>query len=127
MLMFRILGRRCAASRRRRAVGARGRCGRRGAARRRVGVLGVGLRGGWEGGEGDVGGDRMEICARMSFDSFCCREGKKKVSFNVRLGVFLFVGASEEGAEADAQDEVDMIAEEGTHDERECASGKGEH
>jgi len=28
---------------------------------------------------------------------------------------------------ADAQDEVDMIAEEGTHDEREYASGKGEH
>ena len=27
----------------------------------------------------------------------------------------------------DAQDEVDMIAEEGTHDEREYASGKGEN
>ena len=38
------------------------------------------------------------------------------------------LGVREEGEEqADVQDEVDMIAEEGTHDEREYASGKGEN
>jgi hypothetical protein len=41
------------------------------------------------------------------------------------LGVFIVVRKGRGGA--NAQDEVDMIAEEGTHDERECASGKGEN
>jgi hypothetical protein len=31
-----------------------------------------------------------------------------------------------EGVREDAQDEVDVVAEEGTHDERECTPGKGE-
>jgi hypothetical protein len=76
--MFQILARCCASSRRRTVVGARGHGGRRDAVRRRVGVLGVDWRGGREGGEGDVGGDGMGICARVSFDSFClcCDEGK---------------------------------------------------
>ena len=47
--------------------------------RRRVDVLGVDLRGGREGGEGDVGGDGMGICARVSFDSFCSVAGKVSV------------------------------------------------
>jgi hypothetical protein len=40
------------------------------------------------------------------------------------LGVFF----GEEGEEqTDAQNKVDVITEEGTHDEREYASGKGEN
>lgn len=77
----------------------------------------------------------MGICARASFDSccLCCREGKgnggeKEKKRKVRLNVRRFFVGREEGEEqADVQDEVDMIAEEGTHDEREYASGKGEN
>jgi len=77
MVSFQILARCCAASRRRRVVGAHGQCGRLDAVRRRVGVLGADLRGGRVGGEGDVGGDGMGICARVSFDS-CWRNGEEE-------------------------------------------------
>jgi hypothetical protein len=56
------------------------------------------------------------------------REGKWWRERKVRLKVRRFFVGREEGEEqADVQDEVDMIAEEGTHDEREYASGKGEN
>ena len=75
-MAFQILARCCAASRCRRVVGAHGQCGRLDAVRRRVDVLEVDLRGGTVGGEGDVGGDGMGICARVSFDS-CWLNGEK--------------------------------------------------
>ena len=80
LMMSQILARCYAASRRRRVVGAHGQCERRDAVRRPVGVLAEGLRGGREGGVGDVGGDGMGICARMSFDS-CCYEERLKVRY----------------------------------------------
>ena len=75
--MSQILARCYAASPDRRVVGGHGRLGRRDAVRRRVGAVGVDLRGGREEGEGDVGGGGMGICAQVSFDS-CCVLGREK-------------------------------------------------
>ena len=74
--MSQIPARRCVASRRRTAVDVNGRRGRRAAVRRRVGGLGVDLRGGRVGEEGGGGGDGMGICALALFDSCCCGKAK---------------------------------------------------
>lgn len=73
------------------------------------------------GGEvGVVAGDRKARCSLASFDSFC--HARKD---DVRR-VLCICWRRKEGGREDVQDKVNVISEEGTHDKRKCAAGKGE-